>query len=132
MIFFAFSGECVAINSAGVQLLGQSEKELFGHQIAEVFAPNINLNWTNFGSRKQISGEAILRCADGAARTTKFVAYANVTESAHLLTICDITEQAKRERIAEHMISIVEANEDAIFSCDQQLKIVSWNHSAER
>ena len=102
IVFADDEGRYVDANPAACALFGCSYDDLLTKSIADVSVLDSPADfaraWRIFRERGRLSGEHVLRRADGSTRAVEFRAVADVLPGTHLSILRDITERQAAER----------------------------------
>jgi PAS domain S-box-containing protein len=131
-------GTILRVNRAELKMLGYSEQEYLGHNIAEF---HVDRETTNDILKRLARAEVLedyparMRCKDGAICDVLINSSGYWKNGEFVHTRCftrDVTNLKRAEEARAMLAAIVESSEDAIISKNLNGIITSWNTGAER
>jgi PAS domain S-box-containing protein len=130
-------GTVLRVNRAEIEMLGYTEQEYRGHNIAEFHADAevIDDILERLRRGETLSGfPARMRCKDGSMRDVLIDASVYWKEGNFVYSRCftrDVTKLKRAEEARAMLAAIVESSDDAIISKDLNGIVTSWNRGAE-
>lgn len=135
------SGRLVKVNPRLCELAGQREEDLLAGALDAVLDPSDKAAYQNGLTTLFNEGESFVEkfsLRGGKGRKTPVSCAASPvrddtgTITHAVWTIIDLTEQLRSQELESQLAAIVSSSHEAILSTDLEMRILSWNHGAER